>query len=370
MGELRQRGTVWWIRYYRDGRRYEESTGSERKGVAVDLLKIREGDGAKGLPVTPKIARLRFDAAAADVVNDYKINGRRTLADVERRITLHLLPVFGGQRMTAITTADLRAFAVQRVDAGASPAEVNRELAIIKRAYRLALQAGKLLHSPYVPMLAERNVRQGFFELETFAAVRAALPAALQGVVTFGYLTGWRVQSEVLPLTWAQVDRTAQTIRLEPGETKNAEGRTLPYGGLPELAAVIDTQWIARAQLLARETICPYVFHRNGAPIRQFRKAWAAACTSAGCPGRLIHDLRRTGVRNLVRAGVPEKTAMAITGHKTRSVFDRYDIISEDDLRTAIGKLADAAGTGTKKGQSARAGRVVRMRPERKAQIS
>ena len=90
-----------------------------------------------------------------------------------------------------------------------------------------------------------------------------------------------------------------------------------------------------------------------------FRKAWITACETAGCPGRIPHDFRRTAVRNLVRAGVPERTAMQLTGHKTRSVFDRYDIVNEADLRDAIGKLANA--TGTKKGQSDRSGSVHRI---------
>src|SRR5215212_2220754 len=114
MGELRQRGRIWWIRYYRNGRRYEESSGSEKKGAARDLLKIREGDGARGVPVTPKIGRLRFDEAAADVVNDYRVNGKRSLPHVERRIEKHLAPFFGGRRMSTITTADVRTYVAQR----------------------------------------------------------------------------------------------------------------------------------------------------------------------------------------------------------------------------------------------------------------
>ena len=108
MGELRQRGRIWWIRYYRNGKRDEESSRSDKKGVASDLLKIREGDSARGLPVTPKIGRLRSEEAVADVANDYRVNGRRTLADLERRIVKHLNPFFGGRRMTSITTADVR----------------------------------------------------------------------------------------------------------------------------------------------------------------------------------------------------------------------------------------------------------------------
>ncbi len=369
MGQLRRRGSIWWVRYYRNGKRYEESSGSDKKGKAIDLLKIREGDGAHGIPVTPKIGRLRFEEAAADVVTDYRVNGKRSLAHVEGRIENHLTPYFGGWRMTAITTADLRAFTAARQEAGASNAEINRELAIVKRAFRLAIQAGKLLHRPHIPMLEERNVRQGFFERQEFELVREKLPAELRGVITFAYLTGWRVPSEVLPIQWAQVDRVkAKTVRLEPGQTKNADGRTLPYELLPELAKVIETQWKDHERLKKAGTICPSVFHREGEPIKDFRKAWATACEAAGYPGRLLHDFRRTAVRNLVRAGVPERTAMSITGHKTRSVFDRYDIVNEADLRTAIGKLAPVAGT--KKGQSKGQGRVAQFSRARKSRVS
>ncbi|MBA2305196.1 MAG: site-specific integrase [Acidobacteria bacterium] len=374
MGELRQRGNVWWVRYYRNGTRYEESSGSSKKGAAIDLLKLREGDGARGVPVTPKIGRLRFEDAAEDVVNDYRINGRRSLAHVERRIRLHLNPVFGGRRMVAITTADVRAFVAQRQapvtnddgteTAGASNAEINRELAIVKRAYRLAMQAGKLLYRPHIPMLEERNIRQGFFEREQFEDVKVNLPDALRHVVTFAYLTGWRVPSEILPLQWAQVDRHAETIRLEPGQTKNAEGRLFPYDLLPELHDLIEAQWKEHQHLKACNRICPFVFHRSGEPIRHFRKAWQTACENAGVPGKIPHDFRRTAVRNLVRAGVSERTAMQLTGHKTRSVFDRYDIVNEADLRQAVGRLAPVAGT--EKGQSRGQGRIAQFKRARK----
>jgi integrase len=370
MGELRQRGRIWWVRYSRNGRRYEESSRSAKKTDAITLLKMREGDGAHGVPVTPQIGRLRFEDAVGDVVNDYTVNGKRSLAHVARRIRLHLTPWFGGRRMAAVTTDDVRTFIAARQAStprddgteapGASNAEINRELAIVKRAFRLALEARTLLYAPHIPMLHENNVRQGFFERQAFEDVRAALPEALRGVVTFAYLTGWRIPSEVLPLTWTQVDQHAKTIRLEPGTTKNADGRTLPYALLPELCTVIEDQWTAHERLQTAGVMCPWVFPRRGRRVTSFRGAWAAACETAGCPGKLLHDFRRTAVRNLIRAGVPEKTAMTITGHKTRSVFDRYDIVNDADLRAAIGKLADVHGT--EKGQSARSGRVARFR--------
>lgn len=360
MGQLRKRGNVWWIRYYRNGRRHEESSGSTRKGVAADLLKVREGDIAKGLPVTARVGQLRFDEAAADVVTDYTVNGKRSLPSVKRRIKLHLEPFFGGRRMTSITTADARRYASSRQEAGAANATINRELAILKRAFRLAEQAGKLLHRPFIPMLAEDNVRQGFFERKEFEDVRDALPRDLQGLVTFLYSTGWRI-GEVLPLQWAQVDRAEQVVRLEVGTTKNREGRTLPYGQLPELAVAIEAQWLEHRRLASEGTLCPFVFHRNGQPIQDLRKAWSTACEAAGVPGKLVHDLRRTAVRNLVRAGVADTIAMKITGHKTRTVFDRYDITTESDLRDGLGKLALAVEKGTKKGQFGQSGRIARF---------
>lgn len=346
MGELRQRGNVWWVRYYRNGRRLEESSGSKKKGDAERLLKQREGAVANGVAITPQVGRLRFDEAVADVVTDYRINGKRSLAHVERRVKLHLEPYFGGRRMVAISTPDVRVFVAQRQAAGASNAEINRELSIVKRAFTLAVQAGNLLARPHIPMLHEDNVRQGFFERHEFEAVRAQLPEALRAVVTFAYLTGWRVPSEVLPLKWSQVDRDHGIIRLNPGQTKNSEGRVLPYGELPELVAVVEAQWVEREYGGA---VAVHVFHRpGGGEIRDFRTVWQSACAAAGVPGRIPHDFRRTAVRNLVRRGVSERTAMQITGHKTRSVFDRYDIVNEADLRTAVGKLA-----GTEKGQKA-----------------
>ena len=160
-------------------------------------------------------------------------------------------------------------------------------------------------------------------------------------------------------MQWNQVDRTAKTIRLEPGTTKNKDGRTFPYDLLDELNEAIEEQWQEHQSLAKKGVLCPWVFHRNGRPIRSIRARWKAACEAAGLPGKLVHDFRRTAIRNLVRAGAPDTVAMKLSGHKTRSVFDRYNVTSEADLRDAIAKLAHAAGTF--QGQSDDTGRVTQF---------
>jgi integrase len=192
--------------------------------------------------------------------------------------------------------------------------------------------------------LEERNVRKVFFEHEHFIAVRRALPEEICPVITFGFYTGCR-RGEILGLRWSQVDLSERVVRLEPGETKNDEARMIPLA--PELFEMLVMQKEIRDRLFAE---CPWVFFRLGKCILDFRSVWEGACRAAGLvttvgekekPMRLFHDLRRTGVRNLVRAGVSERIAMAISGHKTRTILDRYNIVSETDVKDAARKLGE-----------------------------
>ena len=166
-------------------------------------------------------------------------------------------------------------------------------------------------------------------------------PEIVRPVAAFAFVTGWRV-SEVLGLTWDRVDFDAQMVRLETGSTKNYEGRQFPF--TPDLFAILDAQREATEAASVRlERIIPTVFHRDGAPIKSFRHSWDSACKAAGVPGRILHDFRRTAVRNLERAGVSRSVAMKLTGHKTEAVYRRYAIVSDSDLRAAAVKLAAAS---------------------------
>ena len=340
MGCIYQRGRVYWIKYSREGRAYFESSGSTKHGDAKRLLRLREGAIERGVVVTPRIGRMRFEEAAGDLLTEYQANKRKSYANVERRIRLGLEPFFRGRRMTHISTADVNRYITARQEAGAANASINRDLAALKRMYSLAIMAGKLLHRPHIPMLQEDNVRQGFFEREPFEDVRGHLQEHLRGLVTLAYYSGWRVQSEILPLQWPQIDRQVGTIRLEPGTTKNKGGRTIAYLEIDELREMIEAQWQRHLDLRRAGTICPWVFeHKDGQRIKTFRRSWLTACRRAGVAGRVPHDFRRTAVRNLERAGVPRKVAMAMVGHKTESVYRRYDIVTDSDLHAAAARL-------------------------------
>jgi integrase len=217
------------------------------------------------------------------------------------------------------------------LDQGISNATINRELSAIKRAFNLGFRCTppKVARVPYIPMLKENNIRKGFIEHEDYLALREKLPTYLKPVLTFGYFTGWR-KGEIFGLKWNQVDLREGIVRLEPGETKNNEGRTLymePY--LLEMLKDLHKK---------RSMDCLFVFHRNGMKIGDSRKSWDNACSTIGKPGLLFHDLRRRAISNMLRAGVPERVAMTISGHKTRCVFDRYNIVSQDDLKEAAKK--------------------------------
>jgi integrase len=197
--------------------------------------------------------------------------------------------------------------------------------------------------------LPERNARQGFFEADEFHALSRVLPDDLQDFVRFGYLTGWR-KGEIQTLTWDCIDRAAGVIRLRAQHSKNDKGRAI--GMDSELLALIQRREHARLVESATGDIrvTDAVFHRVGKRVGTFRKAWATACLAAGLfhvektaqgterkvPDKLFHDLRRTAVRNMVRSGVPERTTMEVSGHKTRAIFDRYDIVNEQDTRNAL----------------------------------
>jgi integrase len=223
---------------------------------------------------------------------------------------------------------------------------IRRELGTLTKMLRLAYENGKLLRLPILHKPKDGAPREGFFERDQYEAVRRHLkPDDLQVAAAIAYTFGWRTQSEVLVLELRQLDLEAGTLRLDAGTTKNGDGRLVYL--TPELKGLLRAQ-VERVRAAERKSgrIIPSLFpyrsgpRRIGQRRRDFRKAWAAACKAAGVPGMHRHDFRRTAVRNMVNAGVPERVAMKVTGHKTRSVFDRYHIVSPADLQDVARRLA------------------------------
>lgn len=391
MASLELRGNIWHIRW-RDkrGKLRSESTKIPHSETgdksAIQKLAVFERRLLRGLePPAPVTVGKLLDG----VVSDYKTNARKSLKDADRRIELHLRPFFGLTRAAVLRTADIRDYIAERQTAKASNGTINRELTLLGRAFALGKIGGEIETAPHIPKLAESAPRKGFFEADQFERLVAALPEAYRPFVTFLYLTGWRV-SEVRGLQWRHVDFAGGEIRLDPGTTKNGEGRTFPMTvelreiltGLENHAPAPGNSTGSGPENVAPErmtTLAKFVFvyrrRKDGPalPIGDIGKVWALACEAAGLPvvativkdaegkpvlnkkgskyGKpgtprrvvkayaILHDFRRTAVRNLVRAGIPERVAMQMTGHKTRSVFDRYSIVSRGDLETAREKL-------------------------------
>lgn len=329
MGMIYKRGNVWWLKYYRDGKPYYESAKTAKETEARRLLKKREGEISEGKLPGVIASRVRFDELLEDLVTDYKINHRKSFKQMESRVT-HLEKFFGGMRIPNITTVKAKEYIHLRMEGEASNATINRELAALKRMFSLAAQCTppKVGQIPYIPRLKESDPRKGFFEHGEYLRLLAGLPDYLQPIVTFAYKTGWR-KGEILNLTWDRVDLNEGVVRLEPGEPKNEEARTIFLDS--ELRNIFKAQ---------RSIGCPYVFHLNGEKIdvQKVERDWNKACERARIAGKIFHDFRRTAVRNMVRAGIPEKVAMMVSGHKTRSIFERYNIVSESDLREASAK--------------------------------
>jgi integrase len=196
-----------------------------------------------------------------------------------------------------------------------------------------------LVHQiPHITMLKEDNVRTGFFTLEEFLALRGIATDWLKVMLTIGYWTGMR-SGEIRSLKWNGVDFDNGFIRLEHGSTKNNSGRMIPFTG--DIAMVLESWWQCSKSAYPE---CDWVIHCKGEKVNSIEGAWKATCEKAGLTGRHFHDFRRCAVRNFVRAGISEHTAMKISGHKTRSIFDRYDIVDEQDLREAANRLASFSG--------------------------
>jgi integrase len=338
---------VWWMVYYRNGHRVAESTGTRNRPEASRILNERLNAVGKGEPID--VSRKLTYTDLEQMVRDYYVaKGNKSLRRLEG-VLKHLRSYFDGWRASAIDTSGIDSYVAQRMGephrqgCGAARATVNNELAALRLAFNLAVGARKLTYAPMIRTPDPRNARKGFIDRGSLESICEHLSGSLAAVVKAAFVTGWRVQSELLTREWRHVDFRAGWLRLEPNESKNSEAREFPITIGSELRNLLEAQ-LARATQVEKATgrIVPRVFFQpDGKEIKSLQGAWKTACIKAGRAGLILHDLRRSAVRNLESAGVSRSASMRLSGHKTEAVFRRYAIVDQATLRDAEQKLSE-----------------------------
>jgi integrase len=351
---------VYWMKYSRNGKTFRESTKTDNPNKAEKQLKKRLAEIMTGTFVGPQTERVRVAELGADFLREYRINGRKSIDDAQARWDGHLKPFFGMVRAVDVTSNLIARYVDERQQEGAANATVNRELAALKRMFRIGMLAtpAKVLRLPGFPKLKENNVRQGFLDDAQYRKLVEGSELWFRTLVECGRTYGWRV-SELIGMRVRQADLAQRTIRLEPGTTKNSEGR--------EVVMTDAVFTLLSACAIGKGADNAVFTRKDGKPVLSFRNAWENACVKAGvgaivcarcdavmtagkrCPecktkqprysGLIFHDLRRTAARNLRRAGIAEGVIMKIGGWKTRSVFERYAIVSRTDIVDAMRML-------------------------------
>jgi integrase len=323
--------STWWVKYYRNGKPIRESAHTDKVRVAEKLLQSRLNEVSAGTLIELKDRRATIDELYAALLAEYRDNCRASIVGAEQRWTSRLVKHFGGMRAVNLTTAALNRYVDWCREQDLSPATINRDLAALRRAFRLGQKAKTIRDVPYFPHLREADPRKGFVEEQRFRKlIENTSELWLRALVTTAYTFGFR-RSELLSMRCEQINLLDRTITLHVGTTKSDEGREIK---------MTENVFVLLGVCVSGKTGDDYVFTRpDGARVHDFRKSWRALCKAAEVPKLLFHDLRRSAVRNMVRRGIPERVAMQISGHKTRAVFERYNIVSEGDIAEAAKKI-------------------------------
>jgi integrase len=327
------RGRVWYVKYYRDGRPFVESAHTDNARKADRLLQQRISAVASGEFISPSDRRITVKELFDGLLDNYRMKEKATLRILESKWKLRLGPFFERTRASQVSTDLLTQYVLKCRADGLENATINRDMSALRRAFSLGYKCTprKVQQIPIFPdRLTEAPPRQGFVDQREFDLLcKHAGELWLRALLATAYEFGFR-RGELLAMRVHQIDLFNRTIRLYRGETKSGEPRTIRMTG--------DVYVLLR-ECVAGKSTDAHVFTRNGNPIVDIRDAWNSMCAKAGLTGVRLHDLRRSAIRNMIRRGVPERVAMEISGHETRSVFDRYNIVSETDLSRAAEQI-------------------------------
>lgn len=359
---LYRKGRFWWFDFRFNGVRVQRSTKVENRREGENIEKaawVQLARGEVGIEDKPKIQRHTVGELLDALQSDYELRGKASRANLS--LIRVVRGVFGPKMADKLTSDDVTVYIQRRRKEGAADSTIDNALQLLTSAFRLAK-----LTPPDCPHLTKDNARTGFFSRDELDRVCARLPEDLRDFCLFGFLTGWR-KTAIATLEWSDVRDGNVYLRGMHG--KNGKPYFVPVVG--ELTAVIERRKVSRKVTASPLVLSARVFHRDGKPVNEFRKSWDSACIAASlgimvclkcgsegterrCPkckklrkyrGRIFHDLRRSAARNLICSGVTRNVAMRITGHLTESMFERYNITSEEDLRDAmrnVGKYREA----------------------------
>ena len=327
--------TTWYLKYYVSGpsRPIDVSTGTDDYDQAVAMLRQKVArSAARGYKYTADVDRVTVDQLLDLVIEDYQLNKRDTTYDTEKRIDKHLRPFFGDKRAIEIGTKVLKAYRVHRQQGGGQPATINKELTFLRRGFRLGLEHEPRLVGvvPHFPIAKVENAREGILSHDSYRAIRDRLPSYARISAVISYHTGAR-KGEIRKIRKERIDLDNGRIELTGKTTKNKKGRYLPI--YDDMAAEIEMA------ISVGDPRCPLLVQREGKPVIDFEKSWKTACEASGVDETIFHDLWRTAITNMIEAGYSEKDAMEISGHKTRAVFDRYNIVSAKRIRSLAEKI-------------------------------
>jgi integrase len=384
-GGLIQVGDMYYMLWRQHGRQFRKSTGETVKEKAKRVLDRKMEELRAGGPAVPDPDKLHYSDLRALYVRDYEEQehkSRRRNAETGELYFAsslkHLNDFFEGWKISEITVDAINQFKTSRQAAGAANGTINRALAALRRMYKLATDQSKVRFTPAIKLLFESkrvSPRQGFLDVVEYEKLSNTVPEYIRPLLAMGFYTGMRL-GEIIGLKWHQVklsDNEGEShVELSAEDTKNSEPRIVPLiDGLPEMLENIRRKH-------PKASGSDFVFlTAAGTPIQSassFIKPWRTACIKAAirtklngrevvshfskgsecCPyceaekveegvyvGLIFHDLRRSAVRNLTQAGVPRSLAMRISGHKTESVFERYNITTDADVQNAGVKMQD-----------------------------
>jgi integrase len=321
------------IQYYDSlGRKRRETVSTYAK--AEKLLQKRAAMREAGTLQSAADSRVKIDALAAAYQVYAGNSAPKSAYWIKLVWRVHLEPFFGGKVAARIASDDLQGYIAERLEAGAAPGTINRELTVFKALFNHGAESDppKISRVPKFPAkLREANPRSGFIDDKQYVALVANCKHAwLKALIAIAYNFGFR-KGELLGLRCGQVDLAARQIRLLPGETKSDRGRTVP---------MTDEIFDLLSECVRGKIATDAVFTwRDGRPVKDFRGAFAAMTKAAGLPDLLLHDFRRSAVRRMLRRGISKHQAKRFSGHATDSIFDRYDIIDDADLAEAARKL-------------------------------